>query len=151
MRSRQYRGSCLQSWQGVTMGLVVFLVGAQPLSAQATDRVEMSRLGERGAVFEAPLDDRGVESAWGAGDMNGDGIDDIALSVAQQPGPFGIMIVFGRPGLTGRTVLSMDFPGSATLRVDTELRVAGDEWIEGAGDLNDDGFADLFFSYPRPG
>src|SRR2546427_1004183 len=109
-----------------TLGRSSFLVlgiwisaSSCPLCAQASDLVDTGRLGARGVIFELPPESYGIIDAQGIGDFNGDGLDDIALSVKDPAdGTFPVVLLYGKQGLTGRHNLQLDggLPGSLVLR-----------------------------------
>lgn len=99
----------------------------------------------------------------GAGDIDGDGLGDIALGIpgGAEPGGGGpqstagkVWIVFGSPGLRGgsRTILLDELPASAALQVGgaSEGDALGAA-VCGAGDLDGDGFEDLLIGAPGRG
>jgi hypothetical protein len=130
--------------------------------SQATDEIDAAQLGERGVVLESPMEAArigfaeflGYNDGQGIGDLNGDGLDDIALSfldgVNRKGFPlYHVMVIHGRPRFTGKHTLAFDgtFPGSFVLRgmdPDGRYEVAG---VNLAGDINGDGISDLVFGH----
>jgi hypothetical protein len=88
-----------------------------------------------------------------AGDLNGDGIDDIILSALQARRPDGrtggaIYVLFGSPDLPGR--------GSKLADSDADVIIMGDQFERldpglAVGDINADGVSDLLFGSNRGG
>jgi len=99
-------------------------------------------------------DDQAGFSVSGAGDVNGDGIDDLIVSVPQfvAGDEGGAYVIFGRPNIASAP------PTYATLDGSTGFKLAGEEAaslagfsVSGAGDVNGDGFADLLVGAPNSG
>ncbi len=97
-----------------------------------------------------PLPDPAHHGAYGsalaaAGDINGDGFDDIAIGAASIPGDMrAISIFFGSASGIGGTPIGLA-EGSPT---ESDLFAAS---IAGGGDLNGDGLADVIVGAPRAG
>ena len=92
-------------------------------------------------------DDSGI-SVSGAGDINGDGIDDLIIGAygadPNGSGSGSSYVVFGRQGGFGATLNLSTLDGSNGFRLDGEA--ANDDSggsVSGAGDINGDGFDDL--------
>ncbi len=89
-----------------------------------------------------------------AGDIDGDGYDDLVLGVPSADpngsGSGAAYIVLGGPGLRGIDTLDLDAPGAVRLLVvhgGTEGDGAGTA-VAGAGDVNGDGFDDVLIGAP---
>lgn len=80
-----------------------------------------------------------------AGDVNGDGIDDIAVGASWDPlGPGAAFVVFGRSGGFEPVVeLGALAPGTGLSIRGVGLRDGAGYAVSGAGDVNGDGYGDL--------
>jgi FG-GAP repeat protein len=136
---------------GLSSGQSYVVYGASALPGT----VELSALsGANGFRLNgvAPLDQSGW-SASGAGDVNGDGFDDVVIG-ASFAGPNGLSsgqsyLVYGGSALAGTVELST-LNGTNGFRLNGIA--AGDESgfsVSGAGDVNGDGFDDLLIGAPR--
>ncbi len=102
--------------------------------------------------FRIGIDGRGV-SAVSAGDINGDGYDDIIIGVSYSnpngPGSGASYIVFGKASGFSRTINLSELDGSDGFRIDGE----GSGHHSGisvslAGDINSDGYDDIIIGAP---
>ncbi len=169
MRAQRVLASFLQEWLlpvGDSLAVLALLGLWYPSSArgQGTDEIHAAQLGERGVVFESPeegvrlgfADFVGFRDGQGIGDLNGDGFDDIALCFfdglnRNQFPLYHVMVLYGRPRLTGRQTLAFDgtFPGSLVIKgEDPDARYAAFN-IRRIGDLNGDGRSELMFGYEQ--
>lgn len=96
-------------------------------------------------------------SVGGAGDFNGDGINDIIVSASNHDtggaNAGRVYVLFGRSGsggdidtasLTTSTGITIDGPSASA-------EIGWNDTARGAGDFNGDGFDDIIFSTYRPG
>jgi hypothetical protein len=74
------------------------------------------------------------------GDVNGDGLADIGVSVGGQPAGGAIWIVFGS---RDNADVDLAHPGTRAIRI-----TPGPVDVAAAGDLNGDGIGDIVFGYP---
>ena len=100
-------------------------------------------------IGDAP-DDRFGYSLDGAGDINGDGIDDLIVSAYQteivRTEPSRYYLIFGRPGPApfNASIPISSLDDASAIRFDlVDATDGGGVAVSPAGDLNDDGFDDL--------
>jgi len=116
---------------------------------------------ERGLViagddeFANTLDSSALACA--AGDMNGDGLDDIAVTMHtsfQNSSPVdAVFVIFGRKTDSMVTVSELQQGiGGFVTTVDTSIASSNSiQSLAGGIDINDDGYTDLLFGIPNPG
>ena len=103
--------------------------------------------GSDGFVIRGPTLSRlGVEVA-GAGDVNGDGFDDVLV----QTGYGRAHVVFGRATFHTPGFDVDDLDGRNGFEIDSSDPYSGIEDLAGLGDVNGDGFADLAFGNSQAG
>lgn len=105
--------------------------------------------GSDGFVLRGATLTRLGEEVTGAGDVNGDGFDDVLVQSGYRSG----YVVFGRATFHTPGFDVEQFDGSNGFRIDNPDPYSGVEEIAGLGDFNGDGFADLAFgnSQAEPG
>ncbi len=120
--------------------------------------VDLAHLGSRGFVITGPADEALGSSVAGAGDVNGDGLDDVVIgapdaSPVARPDAGAAYVVFGR-----RTPSTVDVasPGTWGFRVDgaqpgscsSPPGGGAGTRVSGLGDVNGDGLADVGVASP---
>ena len=109
--------------------------------------------GSDGFIFnddDDPFTETGVVSASKAGDINGDGIDDVILSGnLSGEGPGGVYAIFGTAAGFSQTLRATDLDGSNGFIISGK---DGDDTfgisVSGAGDFNGDGIDDIVIGSP---
>ncbi|UYV13812.1 MAG: hypothetical protein NCW75_05880 [Phycisphaera sp.] len=139
-------------------GRVLAQGGGDPLAEPFPDVFELSSLlpseggdGSLGFVLEGTHESEHVGIAVGrAGDMNGDGVDDVVVSAysLDRVARVAVYVIFGRSGPSGAGVPALIDLGSLDPAVG--FRIVGDviyrafaRSVAGVGDINGDGFDDL--------
>lgn len=122
---------------------------------QATD-VKLSRLGDRGFAMTARLaETEGVAGAVPAGDVNGDGRDDLLLTATQDDGSGFATVVFGE---SSTSTVDVAAPGARGFRIDGLCNGTFDDGdfvnpsgfsAAGPGDVNGDALADVVIGSDR--
>ncbi|PXW89873.1 FG-GAP repeat protein [Nitrosomonas sp. Nm84] len=104
--------------------------------------------GSNGFRLDGIRDDKAGVSVSSAGDVDGDGFDDVIVGTS-----YGGYVVFGRASGFDAVLDLSELDGNNGVRIDgaTYSNISG-RLISGAGDVNSDGFADLLASqiYARP-
>jgi len=122
--------------------------------------VDLGGLGPRG--FAVDGDVAGDRSGWtvsSAGDVNGDGFDDVIIGVpyadlgAANRGA--AYVIYGRPGGFGNIDLGNLQPGQGFAIQGNASGLVPDQYtgvsVSAAGDVNGDGFSDIIVGASRPG
>lgn len=120
--------------------------------------IDLENLGDRGFVIEGPSANAEASDPAGLGDVNGDGLDDIAIgapgAAPNDQARGAVYIVFGKADTTSVHLQLFD----ADLQFDQGYRIDGPEFhaiagedVSDIGDVNDDGLADVLLSAPFAG
>jgi outer membrane protein OmpA-like peptidoglycan-associated protein len=135
---------------GVVAGFVVLAVC--PVSAVAASRSDVDLLSDANVRLDGAADgDLAGWSVAGAGDVNGDGRDDVLLGAPRashngQLGSGSAYVVYGAASPVGVDVAAL---GARGFRIDG---IADDDWagwsVAAAGDVNGDGRADVLVGAP---
>ncbi len=147
------------SFGGANNGLVTVVYGGQDFSQNGGDfsRTDVPNVLDGFTIVGKP----GTNTGWSldnAGDVNGDGLDDLLIGSTgsngfKNPGDFDFMppdsyVIFGRDGGFNSTIdlanLSPDVGVQITQRDFSGYVVSyANEFVAGAGDVNGDGFDDV--------
>jgi hypothetical protein len=99
------------------------------------------------AVLGADAGDRAGASVAGAGDINGDGFDDLVLNSGRDgEAEYSAFVLFGKAGGFDATVDLRSLAAGEALEIirgPSEGGAGGVQSVSAAGDVNDDGFGDL--------
>lgn len=98
-------------------------------------------------IYGEAAGDRAGSSVSGAGDVNGDGFNDIVIGARSAPEGYGAgvtYVIFGKAGGFGATLELSSINGTNGFRINgvNDYDFSGSE-VSGAGDLNGDGFDDI--------
>ena len=91
-----------------------------------------------------------------AGDVNGDGYEDVIIGASQDKNEVGAAyVVYGGPSLTSFSINSLDDTQGFKIEGDSSGKYSFGTSVSSAGDINQDGYADLligaaYFSYDVP-
>ena len=110
--------------------------------------------GLNGTRLEGTLYDASGASVASAGDINGDGFDDVIINAAGGYGtyinnPGGSYVVFGKAGGLGALVELSGLDGSDGFKLSGSSY--GVQSVASAGDVNGDGYDDLILGAPSDG
>ena len=118
-----------------------------------TTAVDLNALGTAGFRIDgAAAGDGAGSSVAGAGDINGDGGDDLLIGAPRaddnsRTNSGSSYVVFGK---TGTTAVDLNALGTAGFRIDGAATGDGSGWsVAGAGDINGDGGDDLLIGAPQ--
>ena len=119
-------------------------------AASLPSTIALSSLGTKGiTIHGADSEDRSGNSVSSAGDVNGDGFDDLLIGSNAADGPGNtkgyageVYVLFG--GSTLPTTVDLGSPGSVGVTIfGADINDQLGRSVKGAGDLNGDGFDDL--------
>lgn len=141
----------------VVFGGTANLAALDGADGTADGRVQLSKLnGKLGFRLDGTTaGDYAGYSVAGAGDVNGDGFDDLLIGAYRASPDLhtyagSSFIVYGKAGGFSRAVNLADLDGADGFRIDGVA--AGDQTgfaVSGAGDVNNDGFADIIIGADR--
>ncbi len=113
-----------------------------------TEGIDLGALTPRqGLVLNSTVGNWAGNSVSGLGDVNGDGVADLIVSV---PDTLQAVVVFGGPSLTtlGNVDLESLAPGQGLMINSAQIGAQTVSSVSGAGDVNGDGFDDLIVGVP---
>jgi hypothetical protein len=142
-------GGAVARYQGYTY--VVY--GAGGGFAASSGLEALVSAGQATRIEGALASDFSGQSVASAGDVNGDGFEDLIIGAIYSPGSNsegGAFVVFGKPGSLGATFSLADLDGSNGFQVPgttTQYSFAGRS-VSSAGDIDGDGYGDLIIGAP---
>lgn len=119
-------------------------------AAGLPDTIDLASLdGTAGFRIDGPADAVFGYNATTAGDVNGDGIDDLLIASEKSNEVGSVYLVYGQEGGYAQGLDLSQFDGTAGFRLDGTLRLSGAGFsLDAAGDVNGDGLADIILSEP---
>ena len=157
MSNASGRAVQLSRASGARMVLVLAFASVPQSFGQAGEVIDLVNLDTRGIVFESPTDGGdspsadSIARAEGVGDVNGDRFDDIGLVLYDfawaERRRKGVLIIFGRPGVTGRRLIEPSLSSTIFFVVTPGAEGWSSTTAPTAlGDVNGDGLSDFSMS-----
>ncbi len=134
---------------------VTFVVFGSP----DMDSLDLSNLGDHGFAIHGAKPDDGASEAAFAGDVNGDGLDDVIVGAPEADNNARLTsgsayVVFGKVNTLPVHLAQFDanVQGPLGFRIDgpSQTAIAG-QYVDGVGDMNDDGLDDVIVAAPFAG
>ena len=134
---------------------VTFVVFGSP----DMDSLDLSNLGDHGFAIHGAKPDDGASEAAFAGDVNGDGLDDVIVGAPEADNNARLTsgsayVVFGKVNTLPIHLAQFDANAQGPLgfRIDgpRQTAIAG-QYVDGVGDMNDDGLDDVIVAAPFAG
>jgi hypothetical protein len=114
--------------------------------------VDLNNLGSAGLLIQGPSSSRFGYSVSEAGDVNGDGFDDVivgALGTGAGGGPVGAYVIFGRNGSGTVNAAALADADGFFLQAASDDGFGVGKRVSSAGDVNGDGFGDVLVGVSR--